>query len=422
MTVSAGDGVFDTAVSDDPYPYYAELRDSAPVHRLPGTDFHLVTTWDLVQEAAVRVQDFSSHLTGILVVDSGGAASRFSMDLDGQVEQVLATADGDVHKAHRAVVLKALARRIRPLEEEVGRIAAGLWEAHAADGRVEWVGAMADRLPSATLARLIGLPDADVPQLVGWAYESTELLGGLADAARLDALLGSTVALHGYLRERLDDAMAAPREDDVLGALAQACIGDRLRPETAVLVLLQLVGAGAETTAGLIGTAARRLASDPALQDRLRADPGLVDPFLDECLRLESPLRGHYRVATRDTTLGGVPIPAGSHLLLLWSSANRDPARFTDPDVVDLDRESVRQHLAFGKGPHFCLGSPLARLEATAAVRLLLARTRSFAVDAERPPRWVRSLVVRRHERLDLVYVPADCPTADGSPAAASPG
>ncbi|HET7736478.1 MAG TPA: cytochrome P450, partial [Nocardioidaceae bacterium] len=124
----------------------------------------------------------------------------------------------------------------------------------------------------------------------------------------------------------------------------------------------------------------------------------------DEALRLESPFRGHYRSVPRDTTLGGVEIPAGSFLLLLWGSANRDPNQFPHPDSLDLERPVIRQHLAFGRGTHFCVGSHLARMEATSAIGVLLERTSLFELDPDNPPTWIPSTVVRRHRTLDLRY------------------
>jgi cytochrome P450 len=398
--------VFAAETVDDPYPLYARLREAAPVHNVPGTAFYLVSSWDLVTEASGRTGDFSSNLRGILVQDADGKPERFGMDMDGTVEQVLATADGADHKLHRKLVIQALARRIRALETTMDDLVRQCWDEHARDGRVDWTGAVADRLPPTVLARLLGIPDEDIPRLLKSAYESVELLGGLVPPERLDYLLGSTLELAGYLEAQLAAATGNPG-DGLLGVLGTAVADGEVESGTAVMMLMQLVGAGAETTAGLIGTAARQLAQRPGLQDQLRADPALIDPFLDECLRVEPPLRGHYRVITRDTELGGVRLPAGGHLLLLWSAANRDPGRYERPDEIDLTRSGIRQHLAFGKGLHFCVGSPLARLEATAAVRVLLERTRTFALDPAVPPRWVRSVVVRRHAALSLTYEPA---------------
>ncbi len=386
----------------DPYPLYSRLREHAPIHQVPGTTFYLVSTADLVEEAVGRTDDFSSNLRAILVLGPDGRPGRFAMDLGGAIEQVLATADGSAHRAHRKFVLHALAKRIRVLETAADEIAAQLWADHAHEGRIDWGAAVANRLPPAILAKLLGMPDEEVPQLLTAAYESVELLGGLATPQRMEQLVSATFGLHDYLERTLN--ATDPGADGLFGVLATALDRGDIELGTATMILMQLVGAGAETTAGLIGTAARYLAQDPGLQDALRADAALIDPFLEECLRLDPPLRGHYRVATSDTELGGVTIPIGSHLLLLWSSANRDATRYDNPDRIDLARPGIRQHLAFGKGTHFCVGSSLARLEATAAVRTLLSNTNTFALNPNTPPVWVKSVVVRRAESLPLTF------------------
>ncbi|WP_446222102.1 cytochrome P450 [Nocardia sp. IBHARD005] len=188
----------------------------------------------------------------------------------------------------------------------------------------------------------------------------------------------------------------------LLEVLVAAMAAGTIDEQQAVLIVVQLIGAGGESTAGLIASAARLLATDLELQTRLRERPELISSFLDEALRLESPFRGHHRHVVADTHLDGVDLPAGSHLLLLWGAANRDPAAYPDPDIVDLNRPRGRATVAFGAGAHFCIGSALARLEATAAITLLLDRTERFSlIDAE-PPRWVPSLFARRHATLPL--------------------
>jgi hypothetical protein len=197
--------------------------------------------------------------------------------------------------------------------------------------------------------------------------------------------------------------VSPPREhpgDNLLGDLARHCNAGQLTPETAVLILLQLVGAGGESTAGLLGNAAWLLAGRDDLANQLRGNAALLPAFIEEVVRLESPFRGHYRHVLADTTLGGVDLPAGSHLLLLWGSANRDPAAFDTPDELRLDRPGGRAHLGFGKGDHFCVGAALARLEARIALTLLLDET--TAVTTTETPAWIPSVMVRRLERLPL--------------------
>lgn len=386
---------------DDPYPALARLREDSPVHEVGETGFFLVTSWELVQEAVGRTDDFSSNLTAVLARTPEGSATSVDLSGDRGFEQVLATADDPVHKPHRTAVLTTIGRRIRSLQDSLDGHVARLWQTHFTGEVGDWVGDMADGLPLLLVAELIGLPVEDVPRLLPWAYDTTELLGGLVDDDRLQRVVTSSTELHGYLQGAFRGALAAPGED-FMGELARAVHAGDLEQHTAVLILLQLISAGGESTAALIGTAALRLASDRALQDRLRAEPTLVDPLLDECLRLESPFRAHPRHVRRDTVLGGVPLQAGSHLLLMWGAANRDALRFDRPDELDLDRPSVRQHLAFGRGLHFCAGSALARMEATAALRALLAGTTSFALDGPDAQAWVPSLFVRRHARLRL--------------------
>lgn len=393
--------LFEPGLLDDPYPLYARLRTDAPVYRVPGTDFFLVSRWDLVVEATGRTADFSSNLTGVLVRRPDGSAAVFGLDDRHDAVHVLATGDDPDHPRHRKLVLPALvAKRIRALEPMIAATVDRLWENGFDGDRIEWMSAVGDRLPMTVVAGLIGLPDSDVAQLMNWGYTSAELLAGVVSTERLGAVLTASVELAGYLYEKFAIACAAP-QDDLLGDLARACAAGDLSREVAVLILVQLVGAGGESTAGLLGNAARLLATDQSVQDRVRAEPSLLEPFLEETLRLESPFRAHHRHVVATTELGGVELPAGSHLLLLWGAANRDPAVFAEPDEIRLNRPAPRGHLAFGKGIHFCVGAALARLEARIALTALLERTEVFHL-VPVAAQWVPSIFVRRNQRLTL--------------------
>ncbi|MFX0574297.1 cytochrome P450 [Nocardia nepalensis] len=395
--------LFDPGLLDDPYPLYDRLRTDSLVHRIADTGFYLVSRWDLVMEATARPADFSANLTAALVRQPDGSAAVFDLDGGGQAIHVLATGDDPTHQAHRKLVLPALvAKRIRALEPSIIATADRLWAEGFRDGRIEWMSAMGDRLPMTLVANLIGLPDKDIPQLLAWGYTSSELLDGVVTTDRLLVVVTAATELAGYLRRQLIQASDHPG-DNLLGDLARACAAGELTRDVAVLILVQLVGAGGESTAGLIGNATRILATNPVLQTRLRTDPDLLTPFLEEALRLESPFRAHHRHVVRDTTLGGTDLPAGSHLFLAWGAANRDPAVFPEPDEIRLDRPAQRNHLAFGKGIHFCVGAALARLEARVALQTLLGRTAGFEL-APNPDaaQWVPSIFVRRHRRLEL--------------------
>ena len=387
---------------ENPYPLYAALRRDHPVYQVPETDFYLVSSWKLVTEALHRTADFSSNLTGVLVHSAQGLPSVFDLDSGGHAIHVLATGDDPGHQQHRKLVLPTLvAKRIRAMEPMIAHYAEELWNNHFDGDQIEWVSALADQLPLQMVAHLIGLPDADVPQLLTWSYDSTKLLSGVVTTDRLPEVVDAATHLTGYLYGKLADAQTAPG-DNLLGDLVRACDSGEVDTTVAVLMLVQLVGAGGESTAGLISNAARILTEEPALQQQLREDSALITPFLEEALRLESPFRGHHRHVSADTTLGGGELPARSHLILLWGSANRDAEAFENPEALNLDRTNLRSHLAFGKGAHFCVGAALARVEAKIALTLLLAKSAHVSLTETAPPVWVPSLFVRRHQRLRL--------------------
>jgi len=205
--------------------------------------------------------------------------------------------------------------------------------------------------------------------------------------------------LNTYIVEQLRAAASGPR-DDLLGVLAAACADGILDGFTARLILISLFSAGGESTASLLGTAVATLATSPGLQEQIRARPELLGAFIEETLRLEPPFRAHHRHVLHDTELAGVALPADSRILLLWGAANRDPAHFEAPDEFRLDRAIGKGHLSFGKGLHFCLGAPLARLEAVTVLTMLLDQTDGFEAVEVGP--WLPSVLARRHEHLHL--------------------
>lgn len=390
--------LFDPACLQDPYPLYDRLRAGAPVTQVGDSPFFVASSFDAVIEATARPEDFSSNLTATMWYQGDGTVSPFGMGEPGADIHVLATADDPIHNAHRKAVLPRMAaKRIAELEPFIAATAAELLA--GAGPTFDWMSTLADRLPMLVVARLLGLPADDVDRLVTWAYASTQLLDGLVDTEQLTASGIAAIELGGYLTEQFEAAVANPGED-LLGDLAAVCAAERLSPETAVLMLVQLVGAGGESTASLIGSAAWILSRWPELAERLRQDPALVAPFLEEVLRLESPFRGHYRHVLADAELAGVTVPADTHLLLLWGAANRDEAVFEAPAEFRLHRPNIKSHLAFGKGAHFCLGAALARMEARAVISALMAADYTLVPAGE--AEWQPSMLVRRLRQLPL--------------------
>jgi cytochrome P450 len=396
-----GRELFDDEFIQDPYPLYRRMLAAGPVHPIGESGFHAVCGWDAINDAIARPEDFSSNLTASMTYQPGGTVGAFEMAGLGDAMHVLSTADDPAHAVHRKTLLPQLAaKRMRAAEPFIAATADQLWTAHARDGRIEWMSAVANRLPMMIVGRIIGVPDEDTDKLVRWGYAATQMVEGLVGEEQLANAGVAVMELGGYIMEQLVRAASDP-QDDLLGDLAKACESGEIDQSTALFMLVTLFSAGGESTASLIGSATWILATRPDIQLQVRDQPELLGAFLEEVLRFEPPFRGHYRHVVCDTTLGGFELTAGSRLLLIWGAANRDPSHFADPDEFRLDRGVAgKGHITFGKGAHFCVGAALARLEAKIVVGSLLERT--SMITSAGVGRWLPSLLVRRLEHLEL--------------------
>jgi cytochrome P450 family 144 len=401
----AGTLLLDPRVVDDPYPFYLRLREEAPVWRVPDTDIFVVTSFALLVEAAGRVEDFSSNMNFLLYRDDRGLPSRLSFGETGSY--VLATADPPDHKIHREAVFSELvAKRMAALEPEITEVATRCVN-HAREARkVDFMAGVANVVPITLVSSLIGFRGSDLDELLRNAFDGTSLVGGRLTLPELEALVMRVADIGTWIVDQLETARQEP-SDDILGAIARAIEANVLDIGEACIILQTLLSAGGESTTSLLGNSVRLLAEHQDVQSTLRQHPDLIPAFVEEALRLESPFRFLFRSTHKDTELGGVPIPAGSTVLLFWGAANRDPAAFPHPDVIDLHRRLPRRHVAFGRGIHHCVGAPLARLEGQIVLRCLLERTSTIELDPDQFPRWFDSLQVRRHEYLPLEVTPA---------------
>lgn len=395
-----GIALFDDQYIQDPYPLYERMHEKGRVHRIGDSDFYAVSGWETVNEAVARCDDFSSNLTATMMINADGTVGEFPMGELGGPTQALATADDPVHAVHRKALIPQLAaKRIRGIESFIAETSTHVWDTSVHEGSIEWMGAMANRLPMMIVGRIIGVPDDDVDKLVRWGCAATQFVEGLVTQDQLTAAGVAVMELSGYITEQFHHATASPH-DNLLGDLARACATGELDEFAAQIMMITLFSAGGESTASLIGSAAWILATNTIIQKQVRDHPELLGAFLEEVLRYEPPFRGHYRHVVNDSELGGVQLRAGSRLLLMWGAANRDPSHFDDPGQFRLDRPAGKGHVTFGKGAHFCVGAALARLEATIVLRQLLERT--TLVQAAETARWLPSLLVRRLDHLKL--------------------
>lgn len=375
-------------------------REEQPVFYAPAFDLWVVTRYD----------DVLAVLKDHATFSSAGALKSSPEPLPPEVEGVLAAGwpsmpyiielDPPLHDRIRGLVTRAFTpRRISELEPRVRALAAELVDELAPLGRADVIERVAWPLPLRVLGELLGLPREDLGRLHEWGTDW--LL--LQQPGSTEALLGHArglVELQRYMVAALEEREREPR-DDLLGALmtARAESDDPLSLEAVAGLPLDLMVAGHVTVTRAIGSALALVFRHPELREQL-LDPKLAPAAIEEVLRLESPAQGLFRLTTRATELGGVELPAGARVMAHFGSANRDESVFADADRVEPGRVELGRHLAFGKGIHFCIGAPLARLELRIVLPLLLERLPGLRPvgDAEREPvffaRGFRRLVV----------------------------
>jgi cytochrome P450 len=240
---------FGTEALQDPYPLYDRMRAEAPVHRLGNSVFYAVCGWDAVLEAVERVEDFSSNLTATMVYHDDGAVTPFDMGPLGDASHTLATADDPVHAMHRKILLPHLsAKRVRVIEQFAAQTADNLWDKHVRDGEIEWMSAMANRLPMMVVARLLGLPDDDVDKLIRLGYATTTLLDGVVTSEQLEAATMAAFELSAYVLDHFAKA-ATNAEDGLIADLAARCASGELEQLPALGIMLTLFSAAGESTA-----------------------------------------------------------------------------------------------------------------------------------------------------------------------------
>ena len=342
----------------DPYPVYARLRAESPVMHFEGPlgPCTMFTRYGDVLAALKDAATFSSkgNARGI-----GLVMGRTILEMDGQE-----------HLRQRRIVTPAFSpRALRSgLEEVVVRTVNQLIDEFAGDGRAELVQQFTFTFPLRVIAHVLGIPISDFHQFHHWALDllaiSDDPMKGLEAAQKIV----------DYLRPILEERRREPREDLVSTLLHTEVEGERLTEEEVLGFLRLLLPAGAETTYRLTGSLIFALLSHPAVLEEVRADRTVLPLAIEETLRWESAVQYVSRETAVDTEVAGVALPAGTLLMLAIGSANRDETRFARPDSFEPRREDVSAHLAFGFGEHFCLGSNLARLEATAALTALLDR------------------------------------------------
>jgi len=398
--------LFEPAVLEDPFGYYQAAIAARPVMTLPGTNIVLVTSYDLLSEATGRIAEFSNDF-GAVLAGTRSADPDVTAELDKGWPQrdTLLTADPPVHTRFRKLVNLAFSmKRVDAIEADIRAIVNRLVDAFPADGRIDFVHDFAVPLPVAVIASQIGIADTQIATVKRWSDAFADRLGGMISKERELECAREVVEFQHAMKVRID-ARRVQRGEDLLSDLVHAEIeGERPLDDAELMsILQQLMVAGNETTTATLAGGVKLLIDNPGEDVRVRADPGLIPNMVEEMLRLESPTAGLWRVVKADCELGGVAIKAGSMVMLRFAAANRDPARFADPDRFDVSRANARSHLAFGRGIHMCVGNMLSRKELAVAFAVLFDRIKSFHLAPDADLAHVPNMLLRGLRRLDLI-------------------
>ena len=368
----------DAAVFQDPYPYLDHLRARCPVQREPHHDVVMVTGYD----EAVSV--YSDPATFSSCNSVTGPFPGFPVPLEGDdiselIEQhrdelpfsdQLPTFDPPKHTSHRALTMRLITpKRLKENEEFMWRLADRQIDEILEKGECEFISEYAAPYTLLVIADLLGVPESDHGAFRSKLASPVDFSkGGQLEHRPLEFLYEQFAA---YIEDRRRD----PR-DDVMTGLATATFPDGSTPDVhdAALIAANLFVAGQETTVRLLSSALQLLGDRPDLQQLLRDERHRIPNFIEEMLRMESPIKGDFRLSRVPKTVGGVDLPAGTTLMLVNSAANRDPRQFENPNEFQVDRANARQHVAFGHGIHTCAGAPLARSEARVTLERLLDR------------------------------------------------
>jgi cytochrome P450 len=379
----------DPSLVPDPHPYFDYLRSKNPVLRLPHHNVVAITGWEEANAVYKDPDTFSN------CVALGGPFPPLpfepdSADCSAQIEEHrsqfpmfehMVTMDPPDHTRARSILSRLLTpSRLKENEEFMWRLADRQLEEFLDTGECEFIAEYSKPFATLVIADLLGVPEEDHEQF-------RSVLGADRPGARVGALDHESVGVNPlqWLDEKfcsyIEDRRSTPRED-VLTSLATAKYPDGSTPEVIEVSRSAtfLFAAGQETTAKLLSAALQALGDRPDVQQKLRNDRSLIPGFIEESLRMESPVKSDSRLARRPATVGGVDIPAGTIVMVLPGAANRDPRRFDNPHEFQIDRKNVREHMAFARGVHSCPGAPLARVEGRVSIERILDRMSEIAI------------------------------------------
>jgi hypothetical protein len=363
----------------DPYPIYDFIRDREPVHHAPDGSW-VLTRYD---HSAALLRDSRFSTNPARLTEGPDPASM------GPIRQVGSTLmmflDPPDHTRLRGLVSQAFTpRMVDSLRPRIQGLVDELLDAVVEKGEMDVLADLAYPLPTVVICEMLGVPPADRDKFQAWSADASRLLDGYLDKEAMDKGMVAGMYLFQYFTDLVEDRRRQPREDLLSALLAAEADGERLTHSELLSTATLLFVAGFETTMNLVGNGTLALLRNRDQLDRMRNDPSLVRTGVEELLRYDGPVHVTARIAIDDLEIGGHTISEGEQVVAILGAANRDPAQFPDPHRLDVGRTPNR-HLAFGGGPHFCLGASLARIEGQLAFETMLRRLPDLELATEAP-------------------------------------
>ena len=402
--------LMDPDVVQDPFPLYRWAHANAPVMTLPGSGIVVVMGYDLCVEATGRVADFSNNFTAAL----SGALSA-DPEVAAILEQgwpqidTLLTADPPVHTRFRKLVNLAFSMpRVNALEAGMRAKVDALIDRFIDRGACEFVADFAVPLPVQVICEQLGFDLSEQANVKRWSDAFADRLGHMIPRERELECAHEVVEFQRALKVKID-ARRTAATDDLLSDIVNARLDGEAPLDDAEILSIaqQLMVAGNETTTHALAGGIVHLARNPDQQASARANFKLVPNLVEEVLRLDTPTAGMWRVVTRDCELGGHAFKGGTMAMLRYAAANRDPARYPDPDRFDIERSNARSHLAFGRGAHMCVGNMLSRKEMAVAFERLLTRLEHIRLQPGTELKVSPNLLLRGYLTVPITFAKA---------------
>ncbi|MDQ4069329.1 MAG: cytochrome P450 [Actinomycetota bacterium] len=393
----------------DPYPIYHFIRDHEPVHHAPDGSW-VLTRYDHCA-AVLRDPRFSTNPARI--VDGPDPAAMGPVRAVGS--SLMMFLDPPDHTRLRSLVSQAFTpRMVEALRPRIQSLVDELLDAVVEQGEMDVLGDLAYPLPTVVICELLGVPPEDRERFKAWSADASRLLDGYLDKPALDKGMVAGMYLFQYFTDLVEARRREPCHDLLSALLAaqgpsgpssgELAGGDKLTHAELLSTATLLFVAGFETTMNLLGNGTLALLRNPAELARMRVDPSLVRSGVEELLRYDSPVHVTARIAVRDVDVGGESVHEGEQVVAIIGAANRDPEQFPEPDRLDVSRTPNR-HLAFGGGPHFCLGAALARLEGQIAFATMLRRLPDLELATDEPT-YREHYVIRGVNELRVRFTP----------------